>query len=387
MFGEPSPLLHPAAISSGKPARPLFVGPGLVRIGGGALQHVGAIVAAWGARCLVVAGNRAYRAAGDAMERSLAAAQVAWSVTSNGGECSEDELSRLRKLALNRSPAERVQAIVGMGGGKAIDAAKLLAFRLDLPVVTVPTSAATCAAWTALSNVYTPEGAWERGVALPTNPRAVLVDHDVIASAPARLLASGIGDTLAKWYETSASVRLETADASTRAAHAMAAHLRDTLFDRGAEAIEELRSGRPGTAFQLVVDANVALAGTVGGLGGERCRSVAAHGLCNALTALPGNAGSWHGEKVAFGIVVQSLLLGLPVDEIERLVEFFRAVGLPLTMGELGYGEDPDTLRQAAEGACREGNTMHHLPFPVAPSDVLAAIEEAQRLGKRGVRR
>jgi glycerol dehydrogenase len=62
--------------------------------------------------------------------------------------CQED----LEALAPKASQAD-CDGVMAIGGGKVLDAGKLLAHRLGLPCITVPTSAATCAGWTALANL------------------------------------------------------------------------------------------------------------------------------------------------------------------------------------------------------------------------------------------
>ena len=64
-------------------------------------------------------------------------------------DCCEQDLQRLAA----EITASGNDAVLAAGGGKVLDAGKLLADRLGLPCITVPTSAATCAGWTALANI------------------------------------------------------------------------------------------------------------------------------------------------------------------------------------------------------------------------------------------
>jgi glycerol dehydrogenase len=80
-----------------------------------------------------------------------------------------------------------------------LDAGKLLAHRLSLVCVTVPTSAATCAGWTSLSNLFSPAGAFVGDVALERCPDLLIFDHELLMQAPRRTLASGIAEVVAKW--------------------------------------------------------------------------------------------------------------------------------------------------------------------------------------------
>ena len=78
---------------------------------------------------------------------------------------------------------------------------KLLPNLLKSPVVIAPTIASTDAPVSALSVIYTDEGAFARYIFYSKNPELVLVDSKVISQAPKRLLASGIADGLATWVE------------------------------------------------------------------------------------------------------------------------------------------------------------------------------------------
>lgn len=129
------------------------------------------------------------------------------------------------------------------------------------------------------------------------------------------------------------------------------------------------------------MDATVLLAGVIGGLGGAQCRTVAAHAIHNGLTHLPQAHGTLHGEKVAYGILVQlrlEELVGgnqLAVTARQQLLKFYQTIGLPCQLQDLGLGDVSLTdLQRAAEIACQPGSDIHHLPFTVEVSEVLAAM-------------
>jgi glycerol dehydrogenase len=244
--------------------------------------------------------------------------------------------------------------IIGIGGGKAMDTAKLLAHQCKLPVVTIPTSAATCAAWTGLSNIYSDQGAFQYDVTLDRCPDLLVLDYSLIQTAPKRTLIAGIGDALAKWYEASVSSGSSPVTLIIAAVQ-QARVLRDILFQKSADALKE-----PGSeVWQEVVDATVLLAGVIGGLGGAQCRTVAAHAVHNGLTHLRAAHDALHGEKVAYGILVQlrleEMLQGnqLAASARQQLLKFYDEIGLPQTLDALGLGNITlAELRQAAEIAC-----------------------------------
>lgn len=71
---------------------------------------------------------------------------------------------------------------------------------MGVPVAIAPTIASTDAPCSALSVIYTDDGEFDRYLMLPNNPNMVIVDTKIVAGAPARLLAAGIGDALATWF-------------------------------------------------------------------------------------------------------------------------------------------------------------------------------------------
>jgi glycerol dehydrogenase-like iron-containing ADH family enzyme len=104
--------------------------------------------------------------------------------------------------------------------------------------------------------------------------------------------------------------------------------------------------------------------------------AAAAHSLYAGLSALPTPTPYLHGEKVAFGVVVQTFLEGWPDAERQELLDFYRAVGLPATLTQIGLGEATAAdLRRAAEIACRPGTHMQHVRPAVTVECLLGVLE------------
>ncbi len=358
------------------------IAPATVLRGEGAWREALPAVASLTSRALVLGRSQATRALRQQCLQDLAEAGIHCTSFELEYDCCEADLQRIAALATPAkfpppTPEEPAfDAVIAIGGGKVLDAGKLLAHRLGLRCIAVPTSAATCAGWTALANVYSPQGAFEGDVSLNHCPELLVFDHGFVRQAPARTLASGIADAMAKWYEASISSGTSS-DGLIQQAVQMARVLRDQLLLEAEAAMAD----PAGEAWVRVAEACGLTAGLIGGIGGARCRTVAAHAVHNGLTQLEATHGVLHGEKVGFGILVQlrlEELLGgnqLAAQARRQLIPLFRALQLPVELGDLGLGgASLRELEEVCAFACRSGSDLHHLPFAVAPSDLIAAL-------------
>ena len=351
---------------------PLLASPGQVIKGEGVLCQAQSVISSFGQRPLVVGGQQTLKVIYPHLDTIFSKCQLKSAHATYTPDCSEISLDAIT----TKLKEHQGDVIIGVGGGKALDTAKLLAHQHQLPVITIPTSAATCAAWTALSNVYSNEGAFQYDVSLLRCPDLLILDYAIIKTASKRTLVAGIGDALAKWYEASISSGNSTATL-TIAAVQQARVLRDLLFQKSVAALET----PGGETWREVVDACVLLAGVIGGLGGANCRTVAAHAVHNGLTHIGAAHGILHGEKVAYGILVQLRLEEiiqsnqLALSSRQQLLKFYEEIGLPKTLEELGLSRVTlGELRQAAEITCRPESDIHRLPFVVSSEQLLAAM-------------
>ncbi|HTV64322.1 MAG TPA: glycerol dehydrogenase [Bryocella sp.] len=295
------------------------------------------------------------------------------------GECCDPEIERMAALAKKES----CDVIVGIGGGKALDTAKATGFTTGHPVVIVPTLASTDAPCSALSVIYTPTGEFARYLILPRNPNVVLVDTAIICRAPVRFLVSGMGDALSTWFEAEDCQIKQAGNMTGRlgsmSAYALARLCYDTLLNYGTTAKLACEAGVVTSALEHIVEANTLLSG----LGFESGGLSGAHAIHNGLTILQETHHYWHGEKVAIGTLALLMLTDRPPAVIKEAYDFCEAVGLPITLAQIGLENVTDKqLLAVATAACAPGETIHNCPCEITPQRVFAALKAADAEGR-----
>lgn len=295
------------------------------------------------------------------------------------GECSKVEIDRI----INASNGMKDIVIVGIGGGKTLDTAKAVAYYTQSPVIIVPTMASTDAPCSALSVIYTQKGEFSEYLFLKSNPDMVIMDTDIIKNAPSRFLASGMGDALATYFEARATANSNSnsiaGGKATKTAIALAKLCYETLLEDGYKAKQAVENHVCTKAVENIIEANTLLSG----VGFESGGLAAAHAIHNGLTAIEQTHKYFHGEKVAFGTLVQLVLENESMEEINKVLEFCESVGLPITLSDIGISEiKEEEIMNVAKLSCDVNETIHNMPFEVDCEQVYAAILAADSLGK-----
>ena len=351
--------------------------PGKYIQGEGVLDELPRLIRLLGKTGLILASPTVRSRILAARTQELAAEKIA--IEAFHGECCEKELARLEKIISHN----KIDILVGMGGGKTIDTAKVASDRAGIPVIIVPTIASTDAPCSGCAVIYSEDGVFDSVYYQKMNPQVVLVDTRVIADAPTRFLVSGMGDALATWFEARSCERTksknECGGLSTMTGLNLAKLCYDTLLTYGSAAKLASEKHIVTPALNHIVEANILLSG----IGFESSGLAAAHSIHNGLTALEETHAFYHGEKVAFGVLTGLHLTDAAPAEIATVLSFCKETGLPTTLADIGLEDnDKAKLLKAAEKACAPAEGIHHEAGVITPEKVLNAMIAADTMGK-----
>ena len=311
----------------------VFVSPMTYRQGENVLWNHLEDILAFGQKGLIVTDGFVYQMLGERLYQKL---------TKLGGEMFVWVIEEDR-------PSETFDYIVALGGGRAIDLGKALAFESNASCIVVPTSAATDAPTSRISVKYH-NGYFEK--------------YSYYAKSPVHFLTAGIADGLSTSIEAR-TVRENSGvntlgAAPTLAAEAIAEKCREVLLEFAEEAVEANEKHIITPAFEAVVEANTLLSG----IGFESGGLSIAHALHNAMVSLWGNEikGS-HGQIIALTTLQQLRIEGRE-EELARYQTLFEKLALPNFYEELSIFPAAEELKKVTELAFspEDGILRSHSP-------------------------
>ncbi len=287
-----------------------------------------------------------------------------------GGECTYSNISRLTEIALEKD----AEVIIGVGGGKAIDTAKGVGENLDLPIITIPTIASTCAATTALSVVYDDNGDFDSFYFMKRPAIHAIIDTDIITKAPSKYLRAGMGDTIAKYYECTLASRNDELNHSSWMAREISKMCVEPILKYGEKALLDSKEGEATFDVEQIILNNIVSTGIVSMLIDEKYNGAIAHSLFYGLTLLEHIEKNYlHGDVVGYGILVQ-LAVDKNFDEIKKLYTFFKSIGIPTSLKDIKVKNDLEYLDKVLQETV-DGPDMEHLPYKVTKEMIFDAIQ------------
>lgn len=348
-------------------------------IGDRVYEEIDRICAPYGRRAVIIGGEKALAAAEPSMRAAMKTIFAPESILF-GGEASEENVERLSSIL----DSCQYDMIFAVGGGKAIDTCKALAEKLNKPVFSFPTIASTCAATTAVAIMYHPDGSFSHPFFISRPPQHAFINTSVIACAPEKYMWAGMGDTYAKYYESTVSSRGETLIHYHELGVTVSRMCVEPVFRWGAAALQANRRGEASFELEQVVLAITVTTGIASiFLTNEHIidyNTGLAHGIFYSLTSNPEiEENHLHGEVVGFGVLLLLLCDGQD-DEFRRLYSFMKSVGLPTSPRDIGL-TDKDVAELLPAAAAMPD--VAHNPYKVTPEMLSKAFDELCRINRR----
>ena len=331
----------------------------------------------YGTKITVIGGKTALSTVEDALKKSVEGTDMEiLDVLWYGGDATLEHVETLK----NNPAVKNADMLFAVGGGRAIDTTKMLAHDLKMPFMTVPTIASTCAACTGVAVYYYSTGEF-RDLYLsdiPTNH--MFIPTKVIASAPDQYLWAGIGDTLAKHYESTFSSRNDEMEHFNALGVNISTMSADPLVRYGKQAMEDSKANKTSPAMEQTILAIIVSTGLVSNLVINDYNSALAHSIYYGSTALPAVAEHHlHGEIVSYGVLVLLMLDNQP-EALERIFKFNKSIGLPTKLADIDV-KTPEDLEKLVENA--EGTKdLKHIPYPINKDMIRKAILDLEEYNK-----
>lgn len=277
-------------------------------------------------RVAVVTGRTVKEKAGQECKASLDRSSIKseWHIV---GDASMDTVNRLYDKMKGNAP----DFVIGFGGGRSVDLAKMTAFRLGRSFLSVPTSASHDGISSPFVSV--------RGTDKPhsikaSTPLGVLADTHLLSQAPPRLLAGGCGDLVAKItavkdWELGRDEKGEYFGSYAANLAYMSAKI---ILDES-EKLKSMDRFSVRTIVEALISAGVAACIA----GSSRPCSGAEHLFSHALEYVAGPDCGLHGERVGLGTIMMAKLHGL---DWEKVAKTLANLGAPTKARQIGLADE-----------------------------------------------
>ena len=332
------------------------------------------LCAKYGNRCILIYGEKAYEAVSQYFFDAIKDSEMQ---LINSFLYGKDATYENAKKIISEIEPKHVDFIIAMGGGKCIDTAKYVADLCELPIITLPTIASTCAATTKISIMYNKDGSFLNVYSCKNAPVFCLINSKVITNAPIMYLWAGIGDTVAKNVETYFSSRNDTLNFQNEFALQVSNMCFDSILKHGIKAYKDAKNNEVTNDLEITIQNILISTGIVSLLIDAKYNSALAHSLFYGFTSRKVvEENHLHGEVVAYGVLVQ-LMLDSQMEKLALAYNFYKLLKLPTCLKDLDI-DIYDDLNDVIELTLKN-KELEHIPYPITHTMIKNAINDLEK--------
>jgi len=239
----------------------------------------------------------------------------------------DNQIKSINKIEKNVKK-DKSNLIVGIGGGRSVDTAKLISYNLSIPFVSLPTAASH----DGMASPFVSVKSDKPHSIVASAPMGVFVDIDIIKKAPSKLLASGCGDLIANIIAVKdwQLGHKKTKEYYGRYAADLAMMSAKIVMENSSE------FAKKGLDERVIVEGLISAGVASCIAGSSRPCSGAEHLFSHALDKIAPGIGL-HGEKCGIGSILMAKLQG---QDWKRIIKTLKDVGAPTTAKQIGLKSD-----------------------------------------------
>ena len=309
--------------------REVYIDPGIIKRTGAICKSLHL-----DKKILIVTGKHTFDAGAKPAIESLESDNIEYDVI-KVDKASAESISEVEELISSDT------TVLGIGGGKVIDVAKLSSFNQGVYFVSMPTTASHDGIVSPMASIKNPNTSIS---VTAHSPIAVIADSEILAQSPFRLLAAGCADLIANFtaikdWELAHRLKNESFSESAAALSIMSAHL---ITDNIANIKPNLEP-----SARIVMKSLFSGGMAISIAGSSRPASGSEHLFSHALDKILDKP-ALHGEQCGIGTIMMMYLHGGDWKAIKNALESVQA---PTSAGEIGISEDDviDALMMAHE--------------------------------------
>lgn len=274
-------------------------------------------------KILIVTGAHTYDVGAKPVIESLEGDGIEYDVI-KVDRASQDSISEVEEMITLDT------TVLGVGGGKVIDVAKMSSYNQGVYFVSMPTTASHDGIVSPMASIKNPNTSISMNA---HSPIAVIADSEILAQSPFRLLAAGCADLIANFtaikdWELAHRLKNESFSESAAALSIMSAHL---ITDNIANIKPNLEP-----SARIVMKSLFSGGMAISIAGSSRPASGSEHLFSHALDKILDKP-ALHGEQCGVGTIMMMYLHGGDWKAIKNALE---SVQYPTTAAEIGVAED-----------------------------------------------